>query len=107
MIRVIRGWVWSRYEHEPRSFEHSIVEGHRISAYPLGRTGIHADDVASLVNVNISEIWKTILLISRKSGELFLVAVPGNRRVDMKKVGMIVKDKLKLAIPDEIEEITG
>jgi Cys-tRNA(Pro) deacylase len=65
------------------------------------------NDVVRLAGVKTQEICKTILLIGKKSKRPVIVIVPGDKRVNIASVELIVNEKLRLARKDEIKQITG
>lgn len=73
----------------------------------LPKAAYTVDDVVRLAGVNVEEICKTMLIVSKDSTQSFIVVVPGNRKVNMKKLERIVGKKLRFARLNEIKETTG
>lgn len=64
-------------------------------------------DIVKLTGVDVKEICKTMLVVEKKTKEPFIVIVPGNSKINMKKLDHLIGKSLRFARPYEIEEITG
>ena len=69
-----------------------------------GRTTT-VDDAARFLGVNKSVIVKTLIVIA--GDEVYAVVIPGDKRLDMRKLANITGVKPRLARPDEVAEKTG
>jgi Cys-tRNA(Pro) deacylase len=65
-----------------------------------------AQDVERLYGCSLHQVLKTLVFIGET--EPILVVLPGDKRVNMTKLNEIVKQKnLRMAKPNEVQEITG
>ncbi len=69
-----------------------------------GRTTT-VDDAARFLGVDKSVIVKTLIVIA--NDEVYAVVIPGDKKLDMKKLAHIVGVKPRLAKPEEVVEKTG
>ncbi|MBU4283778.1 MAG: YbaK/EbsC family protein [Nanoarchaeota archaeon] len=65
-----------------------------------------AQDVERIYGCPIHQVLKTLIFIGKT--EPVIVVLPGDKRVDMDKLKEVTKgNSLRMAKPDEVEEITG
>lgn len=65
-----------------------------------------AQDVERIYGCSLRQVLKTLIFIGET--EPVIVVLPGDKRVDMNKLKKATKQtNLRMAKPDEIEEITG
>lgn len=65
-----------------------------------------AKDVERIYGCSLHQVLKTLVFIGES--EPIIVVLPGDRRADINKLKEITKQKnLRMANPDEVEEITG
>jgi len=65
-----------------------------------------AQDVERIYGCSLHQVLKTLIFIGET--EPVIVVLPGDKRVDMNKLKKATKQtNLRMAKPDEIEEITG
>lgn len=84
------------------------LDENNIDYFAFEHEFIHTSkDAANLRDTNLDEGAKS-LLMKAKSGKFFLCVVPGNLKVDLKKVCELVKEKnVALASPEEVLKITN
>ncbi len=65
-----------------------------------------AQDVEKIYGCPLHQVLKTLIFIGKT--KQVIVVLPGDKRVDMNKLKEITKENnLRMAKPDEVEEITG
>lgn len=65
-----------------------------------------AQDVERIYGCPLHQVLKTLIFIGKT--KQVIVVLPGDKRVDMDKLKEVTKENnLRMAKPDEIEEITG
>lgn len=65
-----------------------------------------AQDVERIYGCPLHQVLKTLIFIGKT--EQVIVVLPGDKRVDMDKLKEVTKGNiLRMAKPDEVEEITG
>ncbi len=65
-----------------------------------------AQDVERIYDCSLRQVLKTLIFIGET--EPVIVVLPGDKRVDMDKLKKVSKqNNLRMAKPDEVEEITG
>ena len=72
----------------------------------LDETTRSAQDVERLYGCPLNQVLKTLVFVGET--EAVLVVLPGDKRADIEKLKEITKQSnLRMAKPDEVEEITG
>jgi len=65
-----------------------------------------AQDVERLYSCSLNQVLKTVVFVGEK--EPVLVVLPGDKKVNIEKLKQITKqEKIRMAKPDEVKEITG
>lgn len=59
---------------------------------------------AAAVNCELKQIAKSIVV---KGSKFYVIVLPGNRRVDLKKFSKVVNEPVRLATPEEVLSETG
>lgn len=78
------------------------------TAYELPPEKLGADEVARLLGVSPSVVYKTIVVIRAVKGKPILAVTPGDREVDLKAVAVTVGEKkVQLPTEREAERLTG
>jgi Cys-tRNA(Pro)/Cys-tRNA(Cys) deacylase len=66
-----------------------------------------AEGVAEDLSIPVAQVVKA-MIIQRSDRQFVLVAVPGDRRLSLKKVGAVLNDKnVKLASERDVQRVTG
>jgi Cys-tRNA(Pro)/Cys-tRNA(Cys) deacylase len=87
-----------------------LLESKRVTfkAVELPSEKLGAVETAGFLKVPPSLVYKTIVLLREKKGKPVLAVVPGNQRVDLKKVAAAVREKkVTTATEKEAEQLTG
>ncbi len=73
------------------------------------KTSCHSvEEAAASANASAEEFVKNVCIINELNNELIVCIVPGNKRLDMKKLAELIgTKKLRFATPEEILEKTG
>jgi prolyl-tRNA editing enzyme YbaK/EbsC (Cys-tRNA(Pro) deacylase) len=66
-----------------------------------------AADAAAAIGCTVAEIAKSLLFRAKQSGRPVLVVASGDNRVDEKKVGALIGEKISRADADFVREMTG
>jgi Cys-tRNA(Pro)/Cys-tRNA(Cys) deacylase len=78
------------------------------SAHEFAAEKFSAIEVAEILNVPQSQVFKTIVIMRSGSGKPILSVVPGNLQVDLKALAKILNEKkLRSASQREAEALTG
>jgi len=78
------------------------------STYEFAAEKFSAIEVAGILNVPESQVFKTIVIMRYGSGKPILSVVPGDLQVDLKALAKILGEKkLRSASQREAEELTG
>jgi Cys-tRNA(Pro)/Cys-tRNA(Cys) deacylase len=78
-----------------------------FSVYQLPEKKLSAEETADILRVNLSKVYKTIVVKRAGNGKPLLGVVPGNRVVNLKKLAKVVGDKkVFLTSQREAEKIT-
>ena len=78
------------------------------TAYDLPAEKLGAIETASLLNVPLEQVYKTIVVTREGKGKPILAVVPGTAEVDLKLLAKALDEKkLHLATEHEAEQITG
>ncbi|MDY6778047.1 MAG: YbaK/EbsC family protein [Candidatus Nanohaloarchaea archaeon] len=86
-----------------RYIESSVIEGTIIE---LGDSTKTAKQAASALGTSEENIIKSLVFLA--DGEPVLVIVPGPARVDEERLAEVLEaDKVEMASPDQVEELTG
>ncbi len=64
-------------------------------------------DAAAAIGCSVGQIAKSLVFRARASGRPVLVMASGANRVDEKKVGALIGEKIERASPDFVREKTG
>jgi Cys-tRNA(Pro)/Cys-tRNA(Cys) deacylase len=86
--------------------EERHIPHHKISHHPVQTI----EDVLEVIRVDPSRLVKTLVIRNKRDRKLIVAAVPGNRRLNWKKLAAAVKvdrREMDLIGREEIEEITG
>src|SRR4030065_2631359 len=77
-------------------------------AFELPPEKLGADETATLLNVALEQVFKTIVVKREGKGKPILAVVPGTAEVDLKALAKAVGEK-KLHLPSEreAEQVTG
>jgi Cys-tRNA(Pro)/Cys-tRNA(Cys) deacylase len=79
-----------------------------FSLFDLPHQKVGADQVAELLNVPLSIIYKSIVINRKGPGKPILAVVPGDREVNLKSLAKIIGEKkVSPATQREAERITG
>ena len=87
-----------------------MLEAKKIAykAHSLPNKKLSAEEVAEILNISLSIVYKTIVVQRVVSGKPILAIVPGNSEVDLKLLAKAVGEKkVKLASQKEAESLTG
>jgi len=88
-----------------------LVEQQNISyqeyEYAWNEAQLSADHVADELDENISQIFKTLVVVGNKTGTLVAV-VPGDRELDLKKIAKVSQNKkVEMLHLKDLEKTTG
>jgi len=79
---------------------------YQVFELPVEKLG--AKETATLLNLPVEQIYKTIVVARPKPGKPLLAVVPGDRQVDLKALAQVVNEKkLFLSSEKEAELLTG
>ena len=89
-----------------KSTEYLKSKGIEFKTIHLDEIPRTAQDVERIYGCPIHQVLKTLIFIGKT--EQVIVVLPGDKRVDMDKLKEVTKENnLRMAKPDEVEEITG
>lgn len=81
--------------------------GYELTVYEVDENDLSAATLAVKIGQNIEQIFKTLVLRGDKSG-VFVVVVPGNMEVDLKKAAKISGNKnAAMVLQKELLGLTG
>lgn len=87
-----------------------LLDAHKIAyqVFELPAEKLGAEQTASLLQVPLQQVYKTIVTTRQGKGKPILAVVPGNSEVDLKALAKAVGEK-KLHLPTEreAEQLTG
>ena len=87
-----------------------MLDSHRIrhTSYQMPPRKFTARETADYLNVPVTNIYKTIVLLRRGQGKPILAVTPGDTEVDTKAVAhALVEKKVSVASLREAEQLTG
>ncbi len=87
-----------------------FLESKKISftAFDLPAEKLGARETSRRLNVPISQVFKTIVILREKTGKPILAVIPGDSQADLKAVAAAVNEKkVRLPTQREAEQITG
>jgi len=73
----------------------------------MGETTRSAMDAAQAVGCEVGQIVKSLVFGGKKTQKPILVVASGANRINVKKIGKIVSESIKMADPDFVREKTG
>jgi Cys-tRNA(Pro)/Cys-tRNA(Cys) deacylase len=85
----------------------SLGINYGLLEYEVDESDLSAISVATKLNLNIEQVFKTLVLKGDKSG-YFVCIIPGGEELDLKKTALVSGNKSVAMIPvKDIQEITG
>lgn len=83
-------------------------QGVQFQVFELPEEKLGAAETAALLNVPLSLVYKTIVLVNERTKKYILAIVPGDREVDLKSTAAALGDKkILLTTMAEAEKATG
>ncbi|WP_309084338.1 YbaK/EbsC family protein [Chelativorans sp.] len=73
----------------------------------MGESTRTAAEAARQCGCEIDQIVKSLIFAGKSSGRLYLFLVPGSRKLDVAKAGLLVGEDLDRADPRQVREETG
>lgn len=83
------------------------VRGYRHRVVEMPDTTRTAEEAAAACGCTVAQIGKSVLFRTKQTGRPVLVVASGPNRVDEKKVGRILEEKIARADADFVREATG
>jgi len=79
-----------------------------FTAFDLPAEKLGARETSRRLNVPISQVFKTIVILREKTGKPILAVIPGDGQADLKAIAAAVNEKkVRLPTQREAEQITG
>jgi Cys-tRNA(Pro)/Cys-tRNA(Cys) deacylase len=79
-----------------------------FTAFELPAEKLGARETARRLNVPLSQVFKTIVILREKSGKPILAVIPGDCQANLKAIAVAINEKkVRLPTQREAEQITG
>jgi prolyl-tRNA editing enzyme YbaK/EbsC (Cys-tRNA(Pro) deacylase) len=85
----------------------AAAAGLEIEIRRMGESTRTAEEAARQCGCDLAQIIKSLVFQGKKSGQLFLFLIPGDRRLDMKKAALAAGEEVGRADPRLVRERTG
>jgi Cys-tRNA(Pro)/Cys-tRNA(Cys) deacylase len=80
----------------------------QFKSFELPAEKLSASQTASLLNVPVENVFKSIVIQREKKSKPILAIVPGSMEVDLKKLANVLGEKrLHISAEREVEQLTG
>lgn len=87
-----------------------LLESKKIiyTTYELPAEKLGAVETSRRLNVPLSQVFKTIVVVREKPGKPILAVIPGDCQADLKAIAAVVNEKkVRLPTQREAEQLTG
>ncbi|EHJ07083.1 Cys-tRNA(Pro) deacylase [Staphylococcus simiae] len=80
---------------------------YQVNTFEVPEHHISGEEVAKLVNANVTEVYKTLVLENQEHDH-FVFVIPVNENLDMKEAAHVVNEKKLHLMPlDDLKAVTG